>query len=141
MYFHGNNKTLQELSEAINVGIGTIVVDGFQELDLLNEIAKGKGMVQGIMLRLSPSVDAHTHGHTTTGILDVKFGFSIESGEGTVAIRQALGSSNLDLKGIHFHLGSPIFELEPYSEAIDTVLEYLVQFKDAGLNLREFSPG
>ena len=141
MYFHGNNKTLQELSEAINVGIGTIVVDGFQELDLLNEIAKGKGMVQGIMLRLSPSVDAHTHGHTTTGILDVKFGFSIESGEGTVAIRQALGSSNLDLKGIHFHLGSPIFELEPYSEAIDTVLEYLVQFKDKGLNLREFSPG
>ena len=141
MYFHGNNKTLQELSEAINVGIGTIVVDGFQELDLLNEIAKGKGMVQGIMLRLSPSVDAHTHGHTTTGILDVKFGFSIESGEGTVAIRQALGSSNLDLKGIHFHLGSPIFELEPYSEAIDTVLEYLVQFKDEGLNLREFSPG
>ena len=96
MYFHGNNKTLQELSEAINVGIGTIVVDGFQELDLLNEIAKGKGMVQGIMLRLSPSVDAHTHGHTTTGILEVKFGFSIESGEGTVAIRQALGSSNLD---------------------------------------------
>ena len=141
MYFHGNNKTLQELSEAINVGIGTIVVDGFQELDLLNEIAKGKGMVQGIMLRLSPSVDAHTHGHTTTGILDVKFGFSIESGESTVAIRQALNSSNLDLKGIHFHLGSPIFELEPYSEAIDTVLEYLVQFKDEGLNLREFSPG
>ena len=141
MYFHGNNKTLQELSEAINVGIGTIVVDGFQELDLLNEIAKGKGMVQGIMLRLSPSVDAHTHGHTTTGILDVKFGFSIESGESTVAIRQALDSSNLDLKGIHFHLGSPIFELEPYSEAIDTVLEYLVQFKDAGFNLREFSPG
>ena len=141
MYFHGNNKTLQELSEAINVGIGTIVVDGFQELDLLNEIAKGKGLTQGIMLRLSPSVDAHTHGHTTTGILDVKFGFSIESGESTVAIRQALNSSNLDLKGIHFHLGSPIFELEPYSEAIDTVLEYLVQFKDEGLNLREFSPG
>ena len=98
-------------------------------------------MTQGIMLRLSPSVDAHTHGHTTTGILDVKFGFSIESGESTVAIRQALNSSNLDLKGIHFHLGSPIFELEPYSEAIDTVLEYLVQFKDEGLNLREFSPG
>mgnify|MGYP003307831345 CR=1 FL=1 len=141
MYFHGNNKTPQELSEAINVGIGTIVVDGFQELDLLNEIAKGKGLTQGIMLRLSPSVDAHTHGHTTTGILDVKFGFSIESGESTVAIRQALNSSNLDLKGIHFHLGSPIFELEPYSEAIDTVLEYLVQFKDEGLNLREFSPG
>ena len=116
-------------------------MDGFQELDLLNEIARDQNVVQGIMLRLSPSIDAHTHDHTTTGILDVKFGFSIETGESTVAIRQALQSSNLDLKGIHFHLGSPIFELEPYSTAIDTVFDYLAQFVPEGLNLREFSPG
>ena len=115
MAFHGNNKTPQELTQAIESGVGSIVVDGFQELDLLNEIAREKNITQGIMLRLSPSVDAHTHGHTTTGILDVKFGFSIESGESTIAIRQALSSKNLDLKGIHFHLGSPIFELGPYS--------------------------
>ena len=141
MAFHGNNKTPQELTQAIESGVGTIVVDGFQELDLLNEIAREKNITQGIMLRLSPSVDAHTHGHTTTGILDVKFGFSIESGERTIAIRQALSSKNLDLKGIHFHLGSPIFELEPYSEAIDTVLDYLAPFKSEGLDLREFSTG
>ncbi len=141
MAFHGNNKTPQELTQAIESGVGTIVVDGFQELDLLNEIAREKNITQGIMLRLSPSVDAHTHGHTTTGILDVKFGFSIESGESTIAIRQALSSTNLDLKGIHFHLGSPIFELEPYSEAIDTVLDYLAPFKSEGLDLREFSTG
>jgi len=141
MDFHGNNKTPDELIYAVESGVGTIVVDGFHELDLLNQLAEKRGVEQGIMLRLSPSVDAHTHGHTTTGILDVKFGFSIESGESTIAIRQALDSSNLDLKGIHFHLGSPIFELEPYSQAIDTVLDYLVQFKSEGLNLREFSPG
>ena len=141
MAFHGNNKTPQELTQAIESGVGTIVVDGFQELDLLNEIARERNITQGIMLRLSPSVDAHTHGHTTTGILDVKFGFSIESGESTIAIRQALSSTNLDLKGIHFHLGSPIFELEPYSEAIDTVLDYLAPFKSEGLDLREFSTG
>ena len=141
MHFHGNNKTPSELSESVNSGVETIVVDGFQELDLLNEIARDQNVVQGIMLRLSPSIDAHTHGHTTTGILDVKFGFSIETGESTVAIRQALQSSNLDLKGIHFHLGSPIFELEPYSTAIDTVFDYLAQFVPEGLNLREFSPG
>ena len=141
MAFHGNNKTPQELTQAIESGVGTIVVDGFQELDLLNEIAREKNITQGIMLRLSPSVDAHTHGHTTTGILDVKFGFSIESGESTIAIRQALSSTNLDLKGIHFHLGSPIFELEPYSEAIDTVLDYLAPFRSEGLDLREFSTG
>jgi len=141
MHFHGNNKTPQELTEAVSSGVETIVVDGFQELDLLNQIAQSLNVVQGIMLRLSPSIDAHTHGHTTTGILDVKFGFSIETGESSIAIRQALQSSNLDLKGIHFHLGSPIFELEPYSTAIDTVLEYLSQFTSEGLNLREFSPG
>ncbi len=141
MYFHGNNKSAQELSEAIDLGVGTIVVDGFNELDNLNNIASQKGKTQGVMLRLSPSVDAHTHGYTTTGILDVKFGFSIETGDSTVAIRQAISAKNLDLKGIHFHLGSPIFELEPYSEAIDSVLEYLAPFVKEGLDLREFSPG
>jgi len=141
MYFHGNNKTPQELSEAIDLGVGTIVVDGFQELDLLNNIAKSKNANQGIMLRLSPSVDAHTHAHTTTGILDVKFGFSIETGESSIAIKQALDSSNLTLQGIHFHLGSPIFELEPYSNAIDTVFDYLKPFLHQGLDLKKFSPG
>ncbi|MEC9438576.1 MAG: diaminopimelate decarboxylase, partial [Chloroflexota bacterium] len=141
MYFHGNNKTPQELSEAIDLGVGTIVVDGFQELDILNNIAKSKNANQGIMLRLSPSVDAHTHAHTTTGILDVKFGFSIETGESSIAIKQALDSSNLTLQGIHFHLGSPIFELEPYSNAIDTVFDYLKPFLHQGLDLKKFSPG
>ena len=141
MYFHGNNKTPQELSEAIDLGVGTIVVDGFQELDILNTIAKSKNANQGIMLRLSPSVDAHTHAHTTTGILDVKFGFSIETGESSIAIKQALGSTNLTLQGIHFHLGSPIFDLEPYSTAIDTVFDSLRPFFRQGLDLKKFSPG
>ena len=141
MYFHGNNKTPQELSEAIDLGVGTIVVDGFQELDILNTIAKSKNANQGIMLRLSPSVDAHTHAHTTTGILDVKFGFSIETGESSIAIKQALDSSNLTLQGIHFHLGSPIFELEPYSTAIDIVFDSLKPFFRQGLDLKKFSPG
>jgi diaminopimelate decarboxylase len=107
----------------------------------LNNIAKSKNANQGIMLRLSPSVDAHTHAHTTTGILDVKFGFSIETGESSIAIKQALDSSNLTLQGIHFHLGSPIFELEPYSTAIDTVFDYLKPFFKQGLELKKFSPG
>jgi len=141
MYFHGNNKTPLELSEAIDLGVGTIVVDGFQELDILNNIAKSKNTNQGIMLRLSPSVDAHTHAHTTTGVLDVKFGFSIETGESSIAIKQALDSSNLTLQGIHFHLGSPIFALEPYSTAIDTVFDYLKPFFKQGLDLKKFSPG
>ena len=141
VYFHGNNKTPEELEYALEVGCGRIVVDSFYELALVNEIARRRGVTQEILLRLSPSVDPHTHVATTTGILDSKFGFSIETGDSTTAIRQALAASNLELVGLHFHLGSPIFELEPYAIAIDTVLTYLAQFRSEGLNMREFSPG
>ena len=141
VYFHGNNKTPDELEMALDYRIGRIVVDSFHEMDVLNELARGKGVTQDVMLRLSPGVDPHTHVHTTTGILDSKFGFSVETGHAALAIRQALDASNLDLVGIHFHLGSPIFELEPYSIAIDTVLTFVAQFRDEGLQLREFSPG
>ena len=141
VYFHGNNKTPDELEYALDVGCGRIVVDSFYELRLLNDIAKSRGVTQDILLRLSPSVDPHTHVATTTGILDSKFGFSIETGDSAVAIRQSIEASNLDLVGLHFHLGSPIFELEPYSVAIDRVLTYLAPFIDEGLNMREFSPG
>ena len=140
VYFHGNNKTPDELEYALEVGCGRIVVDSFYELRLLNDLARERGATQDILLRLSPSVDPHTHVATTTGILDSKFGFSIETGDSTVAIRQAIAASNLDLLGLHFHLGSPIFELEPYELAIDTVLDYLAPFKDEGLDMREFSP-
>ena len=111
------------------------------ELALLNELAGARGKVQDIMLRVSPGIDPHTHEKTTTGILDSKFGFSVETGDAARAIREALDAPNLDLVGIHFHLGSPIFELEPYSIAIDTVLSFLAPFISEGLELSEFSPG
>lgn len=141
IYFHGNNKTPEELEMALDYDVKTIVVDSFYELELLSKIAQKRNLVQDIMLRLSPSVDPHTHSYTTTGILDSKFGFSIQTGDATIAIRKALKANNLNLTGIHFHLGSPIFELEPYAIAIDTVLTYLAKFKDEGFNLLEFSPG
>ena len=141
VYFHGNNKTLEELRMAVETGVGHIVVDSFHEFELLNDLLAAANRRQDILLRLSPSVDAHTHVHTTTGILDSKFGFSIETGDAAEAITQALAASNLDLVGIHFHLGSPIFELEPYSIGIDTVLTFLEPFRSEGLELQEFSPG
>ena len=141
IYFHGNNKSGEELRMALDNGVGRIVVDNFHELALLDELAVARDGVQDIMLRVSPGIDPHTHEKTTTGILDSKFGFSIETGDAARAIRLALGSSGLDLVGVHFHLGSPIFELEPYSIAIDSVLTFLAPFKDEGLDLREFSPG
>ena len=141
VYFHGNNKTPDELRMALDAGIGRIVVDGLYELELLDELAARAGRKQEIMLRLSPSVDPHTHAKTTTGILDSKFGISIDTGDAERAVRQALASENLDLVGLHCHLGSPIFELEPYSIAIDAMLTFAAGFKSEGLELREFSPG
>ena len=141
IYFHGNNKSPAELEMALDRYIGRVVVDGFLEIETLNALAGARGMTQDILLRVSPGIDPHTHAKTTTGILDSKFGLSIETGDATIGIRQAIAAPNLDLVGIHFHLGSPIFELEPYSIAIDTVLTYLSQFIPEGLDLREFSPG
>ncbi len=141
VYFHGNNKLRTELQMALDYGTGRIVVDGHYELGLLEDIARSRGVTQDIMLRLSPSVDPHTHSHTTTGILDSKFGLPIETGDAEKAVHDALASPNLNLVGLHFHLGSPIFELEPYSIAIDTVLSFASRFRDEGLELAEFSPG
>ena len=141
VYFHGNNKTPDELEEAVKLGIGRVVVDSFHELDLLNRIAADAGKTQDILIRVSPGIDPHTHAYTTTGIIDSKFGFSIQTGDAARAIRQALAAPNLDLRGLHFHLGSPIFELEPYQAATDLVLRFAAGFREEGLELQEFSPG
>lgn len=141
VYFHGNNKGEHELEMAVDRGVGRIVVDNFHELGALNEVARSRGVVQEVLVRVSPAVDPHTHAKTTTGTLDSKFGFSIETGDGARAITQALAASGLKVVGLHCHLGSPIFELEPYSMAIDTVLTFAADFKENGLEIREFSPG
>ena len=141
VYFHGNNKSPAELEEAVSAGIGRIVVDSFHELDLLQQICAQAGKNQDILVRVSPGIDPHTHAYTTTGIIDSKFGFSIQTGDAERAIVQAIAAPNLNLRGLHFHLGSPIFELEPYQAATDLVLRFAAGLREQGLNLQEFSPG
>ncbi len=141
VYFHGNNKGPEELREAVAWGIGRVVVDSFHEMETLRRIAGEAGRVQEVLVRVSPGVDPHTHTHTTTGILDSKFGFPIETGQAGEAIRMALGSPGLKLVGLHFHLGSPIFELEPYRVAMEKVLTFASGFREEGFALAEISPG
>ncbi len=141
VYFHGNNKAPQELEMALDVGVGRIVIDNTYELGLLDQLARARGVSQDVLLRVSPGVDPHTHAHTTTGILDSKFGLAVDTGEAERAVLDAIAAPNLNVVGLHFHLGSPIFELEPYSIAIDAVLTFARRLAPKGLELREFSPG
>ena len=141
VYFHGNNKTPQELTEALEHSIGWVVVDSFYEIQLLDRLAGEAGKTQDILIRVSPGVDPHTHVYTTTGVLDSKFGFSIQTGHAAEAVRMGLAAKNLNLHGLHFHLGSPIFELEPYRVATDLVLRFAAEFREEGLEMQRFSPG
>ena len=141
VYFHGNNKTPQELSEALEHSIGWIVVDSFHEMQLLDRLAGEAGKTQEILVRVSPGIDPHTHVYTTTGTLDSKFGFAIQTGHAAEAVRMGLAAKNLNLRGLHFHLGSPIFELEPYRVATELVLRFAAEFREDGLELQRFSPG
>ena len=141
-HFHGNNKGEGELHEAIDAGIGRIIVDNFHELDLVDAIARATGKVQAIILRLSPGVDPHTHAKTTTGTLDNKFGLPISTGAAEQAVADAQRMTGVDLVGLHCHLGSPLFTVEPYDEANAVMLSFAAEMvRKHGLRFREYSPG
>ena len=139
-YFHGNNKSAEELELALEWGIGRIVVDNFSEMALLDGMAGEKGVVTEILLRLTPGIDPHTHRHISTGTVDSKFGFTLAAWD--EAVIQAVQASNLSLVGLHFHLGSLIFEVEPYQEAIGVVLAFAAEMKQKyGFELKELNIG
>ena len=141
IYFHGNNKSKDEILMALDSKIGCFVIDNFTEIELLTELCQKKNIVQDVLLRLSPGIDAHTHVKTTTGILDTKFGFSIVTGDAMDAVTSILKTKNLNLIGFHCHLGSPIFELSPYQMGIQSMMEFISSAVRMGVDFREFSPG
>ncbi|MBI2859121.1 MAG: diaminopimelate decarboxylase [Chloroflexi bacterium] len=142
IYFHGNNKTASELRQALDYKVGRIVVDGFNELNLLEDIAAEKGLDQDILLRITPGVDAHTHAHITTGVFDSKFGFPLHNGQAEEALRLAICRQHLNLIGLHCHIGSQVFEVGPYQQAIEVMLRFAAEMRHKlGFELMEFSPG
>lgn len=142
MYFHGNNKLPDELAYALEVGVGRIVVDNFNEIDLLNTIAGEAGKQARILLRIGPGVEAHTHEYIKTGALDSKFGFALPIGQAEEAVKRAQAAPHLDLIGLHAHIGSQIFDIEPYVDTLDLLIQFAKEMADTyGLNLTELSPG
>ena len=128
--FHGNNKSESEITTAIKAGVGTIVIDSFDELTRVAEIAKSLKKTQKVYLRLTPGVDAHTHEFISTAHEDVKFGFSIASGAANEAIEKCMEQSSLNLAGIHCHIGSQIFEVEGFKIAAQRLVAVLATFRD-----------
>src|SRR3984893_8708691 len=124
----GNNKSRQDLDAAYRAG-ATIVIDGSHEFELLNDVVPD-GNRTPVMLRLSPGVKPDTHDHISTGQLDSKFGFSIESGAAPRAVEQALAHPRLELVGLHSHIGSQIFGLGAYEHAMSIMLDLLVELRD-----------
>lgn len=142
IYFHGNNKTAGELNQAVQAGVGRIIADNITELVTLDGIAKNAGKKQAVLLRIKPGIDAHTHDFIKTGQIDSKFGFALETGEALEAVKFALTHENLELVGLHCHIGSQIFEINPFVEAAEVMLNFYSQIKaETGVTLSELDLG
>ncbi|WP_129692110.1 diaminopimelate decarboxylase [Gottfriedia acidiceleris] len=130
IHFHGNNKTIEEIEEALNAKIGCFVVDNFFELEVLQALAEQRNEEVSILLRVTPGVEAHTHEYVMTGQEDSKFGFDIMSGQANEAVEVSLNSNNLKLLGVHSHIGSQIFEPDGFVHAINVLMSFLNGLKN-----------
>lgn len=124
IYFHGNNKTVSELAMALEYRVGHIVADNLYELETLSSLAVSAGKTTQVLLRIKPGIDAHTHNFIRTGQIDSKFGFALETGEAEEAFQKALTLPGIDLAGIHCHIGSQIFDIDPFEHAAHIMLEF-----------------
>ena len=130
LYFHGNNKSVEELEFALKNGIGRIVADNELELTRINEISEWLGICANVIIRITPGVDAHTHEFIRTGQIDSKFGATLENGEADEITALASSLKNICLKGYHCHIGSQIFELAPFEHAAEIMMNFIGDMKD-----------
>ncbi|MGO1590093.1 MAG: diaminopimelate decarboxylase [Alkalibacterium gilvum] len=129
IHFHGNNKSYEELKTAISEQIGCIVVDNFYEIVMIEKLVNELNVTIDILLRVTPGVEAHTHEYITTGQADSKFGFDLASGQVDQAIKQIKEIENINMIGLHSHIGSQIFEVEGYEIVIEKLLQKASEWK------------
>ena len=133
--FHGNNKSAAELADALDAGVGRIVVDSFDEIDRLAALAAARGVVADVLVRVTAGVEAHTHQYIATGHEDQKFGFSIAEGAAWEAAYRVASRPAMRLRGLHFHIGSQIFDTAGFELAARRVLTLYAQVR-AGIDLQ-----
>jgi diaminopimelate decarboxylase len=125
IYFHGANKSRQEIEYGLKSRVGYFMVDNATELEMLGELCNQNNMTQKIMLRINPGVEAHTHEYIQTGLVSSKFGLGLESGEALEAVEKSVKNGHLELTGIHAHIGSQIFNLYCYDKLIEIMLKFI----------------
>ena len=128
-FFHGNNKTDCDIAFAIDSGVGYFVIDNFEEIEVLNLMARDKGIIQKALLRITPGIDTHTHQKISTGNVDSKFGFAIATGMADEAVEAVLKCENINLCGFHCHIGSQIFESDPFIMAAELMIDFIAHIK------------
>ncbi len=129
IYMHGNNKLSSELELALDNKIGTIVIDSFSEADKLDELAAERSIIQNVLIRVNPGIEAHTHAFVQTARTDSKFGFSIFDGTAEKITKYVLAKKNLNLSGYHCHIGSQIFEEQSFVLGAEKVMDFIAQIK------------
>lgn len=141
--FHGNNKTVDEVKLGIELGVGRFVVDNFYELDLIEKLCLENNKTQKIYFRVTPGIDAHTHKYIRTGQIDSKFGFALINGDFYKAVEKVKQYKNIELVGIHAHIGSQIFEIKPFLDEVEIMLKLLKEVNENNddINLTEVDLG
>ena len=128
--FHGNNKTDDDIEFAVSHNVGCFVCDNREELEAINLCAKKHGIKQRILLRITPGIDPHTHAKINTGRIDSKFGAPIETHQAEELTHYALNLEHINLQGFHCHIGSQIFDFEPFADAAKIMLEFIADIKE-----------
>ena len=141
--FHGNNKTVDEVKLGIELGVGRFVVDNFYELDLIEKFCLENNKTQKIYFRVTPGIDAHTHKYIRTGQIDSKFGFALINGDFYKAVEKVKQYKNIELVGIHAHIGTQIFEIKPFLDEVEIMLKLLKEVNENNddINLTEVDLG
>ena len=142
VYFHGNNKTVDEIKMALEVGVGRFVVDNECEMKTISRLAKEMNVTANVLFRIKPGIDAHTHDFVRTGQIDSKFGVALETGEAIEIIKKAMSTENINYCGIHCHIASQVFEAKPFVEAAEVMMNFIKEIKDVcGLETKELNLG
>jgi diaminopimelate decarboxylase len=139
---HGNNKTVAEIEEAIDARVDRVVVDSLLELERISAIATDRGVDQAVLLRVTPGIKPDTHGYIQTGQEDSKFGFGLNHGLAMEAVKRAIALPGIRFAGLHMHIGSQIFALQSYSRAIEVMVDFMREVRDAtGEPVRDLDVG